>query len=85
MAAEYDTHPHDFHIYTLDEYIELVIDYIERLRPDIVLERFVSQSPPELLHLTGWKIKNHEYTERLKHRMRERHTWQGRLYRKQST
>ena len=33
----------------MDEYIDLVIDYIEHLRPDLVLERFVSQSPKELL------------------------------------
>ena len=50
MAHEYATHPEDFHIFTdVDEYIDLVIDYVEHIRPDMVLERFVSQSPRDLI------------------------------------
>ena len=45
MASEYEKTPELFHLYSVDEYIDLVIDYIEHLRPDLVLERFVSQSP----------------------------------------
>ena len=40
MASEYVKDPEAFHLYTADEYVDLVIDYIEHLRPDIVLERF---------------------------------------------
>ena len=60
-------------------YIDLVIDYIEHLRRDLVLERFVSQSPKELLIAPDWGLKNYEFTERMKRRMLERNTWQGRL------
>ena len=49
MALEYEQHPEDFHLFDVEEYIALVIDYIEHLRPDLILERFVSQSPKELL------------------------------------
>ena len=59
MAAEYAANPADFHLFTSDEYIDLVIDFIERLRPDLVLERFVSQSPSSLLAIPGWGLKNH--------------------------
>ena len=52
MALEYRQHPEDFHLFDVEEYIDLVIDYIEHLRPDLVLERFVSQSPKELLNCT---------------------------------
>ena len=79
MAHEYVLHPEQFHLYTADEYIELVIDYIERLRSDLVLERFVSQSPKDLLIAPDWGLKNYEFTERLKRRMKERGAWQGRL------
>lgn len=54
MAHEYAENPSDFHLYDADEYIDLVIDYIQLLRPDIVLERFVSQSPKELLIAPDW-------------------------------
>ena len=80
MAHEYSQSPSDFHLYTADEYVELVIDYIARLRPDLILERFVSQSPKELLIAPDWGIKKHAYTERVKERMQQRRTWQGRLY-----
>ena len=80
MAAEYEQRPEDFHLYSADEYIDLVIDYVEHLRPDIVLERFVSQSPKELLIAPDWGLKNHEFTDKVKKRMRERDAWQGKQY-----
>ena len=80
MAAEYESRPQAFHLYTADEYIDLVIDYIEHLRPDMVLERFVSQSPKELLIAPDWGLKNHEFTDKVKKRMRERDSFQGKLY-----
>lgn len=80
MAHEYELHPEHFHLYSADEYIDLVIDYMERLRPDLVLERFISQSPKELLIAPDWGLKNHEFTDRLKKRMNERDTWQGKNY-----
>ena len=80
MASEYEKQPEDFHLYSADEYIDLVIDYVEHLRPDIVLERFVSQSPKELLIAPDWGLKNHEFTDKVKKRMRERDAWQGKKY-----
>ena len=80
MAWEYEHEPSDFHLYAADEYIDLVIDYVEHLRPDIVLERFVSQSPKELLIAPDWGLKNHEFTDKVKKRMRERDAWQGKRY-----
>ena len=80
MAHEFEIQPEDFHLYSADEYIDLVIDYIEHLRPDMVLERFVSQSPKELLIAPDWGLKNHEFTDKVKKRMRERNAWQGKRY-----
>lgn len=82
MAHEYALHPEEFHLFSADEYIDLVIDYAEHLRPDLILERFVSQSPRELLIAPDWGLKNHEFTDRVKKRMKERDAWQGKAYRK---
>ena len=79
MAREYEMSPQDFHLYGVDEYIDLAIDFAERLSPRIAIERFVSQSPAELLIAPNWGLKNHEFTARLLRRMRERDAWQGRL------
>ena len=80
MSSEYEKTPELFHLYSADEYIDLVIDYIEHLRPDLVLERFVSQSPKELLIAPDWGLKNYEFTEKVKKRMNERNAWQGKYY-----
>lgn len=82
MAHEYALHPEEFHLFSADEYIDLVIDYVEHLRPDLILEPFVSQSPRELLIAPDWGLKNHEFTDRVKKRMKERDAWQGKAYRK---
>ena len=55
LADEFETNP--FHIYSVDEYIQLIAEYIQRLRPDMILERFVSQSPKELLIAPHWGLK----------------------------
>ena len=80
MAMEYEKGPSDFHLFTADGYIDLVIDYVEHLRPNLVLERFVSQSPKELLIAPDWGLKNHEFTDKVKKRMRERGSYQGKCY-----
>lgn len=81
MAREYEEQPEDFHLFhDVDEYIALVVDYIQRLRPDLVLERFVSQSPKELLIAPDWGLKNYEFNHRLQKRMKELDAWQGKLY-----
>lgn len=80
MALEYDRHPEGFHLFAADEYIDLVIDYIEHLRPGLVLDRFVSQSPEKLLAAPGWGLKGHEFNHRLLKRMKERDAYQGKKY-----
>lgn len=81
MAHQYDENPADFHLFTdVDEYIDLVIDYVEHLRPELVLERFVSQSPKDLLIAPDWGLKNYEFVARLQKRMKERGAYQGKKY-----
>jgi len=80
MAQQYAGHPEWFHLYTADEYIDLAIDFLERLNPSIAVERFVSQSPKELLLAPEWGLKNFEFTAKIEKRLKLRDTWQGKLY-----
>ena len=84
MALEFERQPEDFHLFTVDEYIDLAIDFIERLDPAIALERFVSQSPKELLIAPDWGLKNYEFTARVNRRLAERDSWQGKCRAKRS-
>lgn len=81
MAEEYALAPEEFSLFSVEDYIETVVDYVERLRPNMVLERFASQSPKELLIAPDWGLKNYELVEKIKRRMLERDTWQGKIYR----
>ena len=72
MAEEYALHPEEFHIYTADEYISLVLDYISCLPDTLVLERFVSQSPKHLLIAPDWGLKNHEFTAKVEQEKKRR-------------
>lgn len=61
----------------VEDYIRLVAEYISRLRPDIILERFVSQSPKGMVIAPSWGIKNHEFTDLLDNYLREHDITQG--------
>ena len=63
--------------YNANEYAELVISFIERLRPDIVVERFISQSPPSLLIAPNWGLKNFEFTHLVEKKMKDEKRFQG--------
>lgn len=80
LHRQYMLDPKRYHLFTLDEYIELLIDFIELLRPDIALDRFVSQSPPEWLVAPNWNIKNFEFVHKLEKRMLQRNARQGSKY-----
>lgn len=70
LAKEYQEHP--FHLYSADEYINLIIRYISLLRKDLVLERFVSQSPEDLLIAPKWGLKNYEFTNLLNNALKKK-------------
>jgi len=80
LSKQYEEHPDRFNLYTAEEYIDLVVDYLELLNPSIILERFISQAPPEMLIAPKWGLKNFEFVAKVEKRLVERNTWQGRLF-----
>ena len=80
MAEEYQAHPEAFHLFDLEEYIDFVIDFAERLNPNIVIERFAGEVPPRYLVSEPWmKLRYDEVLARIEKRMAERDTWQGKM------
>ncbi len=69
LAALYEEKP--FHVYTVEEYLDLIARYISLLRDDLILERFVSQCPPDKLIAPRWGLKNHEFTDLLRNKLRQ--------------
>ncbi len=81
LAQMFEQNPAFIKLYTATEYIDLAIDFIENLSPDIIIERFTSESPREKIIAPNWGgLKNFEIVAQIKKRLVERETWQGRLY-----
>ena len=81
MADEYLANPSDFHLFDLDDYIEFVIDFIERLNPNIVIERFAGEVPPRYLVSKPWQsLRYDQVLSLIERRLLERNTHQGKKF-----
>lgn len=80
MGREYLQNPDKFRLFQVDEYIEFIIDFTERLNPDFVIERFSGEAPSQYVLAPDWGLRSHEVMSRIEKRMQERNTWQGRLF-----
>lgn len=80
MESDYLTSANDFVTFSANEYIELVIKFLELLNPAIVVERFASASPPDMIAGKRWGLKNFEIVAKIEKEMNSRNTWQGRLF-----
>lgn len=80
MEKEYAESPEDFERFTLDEYLDFFTDMLERLRPDLYIERFAGEVPPRFVNETPWGlVRNVELLRLLDAKLQQRQTWQGRL------
>jgi len=80
LENQFKNQPESFNLYTAEQYIELVVDYLELLNPQIIVERFISQAPIDMLIAPKWGLKNFEFVAKVEKRLREQNTWQGRLF-----
>ena len=83
MEKEFEQHPEDFLQFSLDEYLDFVVDFLELLRPDIFIERIAGEVPPRFVRSTPWGlIRNVEILRLLEKRLEKRNTFQGARYSK---
>ena len=69
-----------FKVYSMEEYIDLVISCLERLSPDIVVHRVTGDGPKALLIAPLWSSAKKTVLNTLHHECKIRNTWQGRLF-----
>ena len=78
MEREYARCPEDFERFTLDGYLDFFVDMLERLRPDLCIERFAGEVPPRFVNETPWGlVRNAELLRMLDERLEARDSWQG--------
>ncbi len=81
MEKEYAERPQDFLRFRVDDYLDFIIDMLERLRPDLYIERIAGEVPPRFVNETPWGLlRNFELLRLLDRRLEERGTWQGRKF-----
>ena len=84
MAVQYKRNPENFNLFTSESYIDFITDFIGLLRPDIIIERFVSEAPPKLLIAPKWdRLKNFEIVAKIDKKLIEKNTWQGKFYKQE--
>lgn len=69
MARDIQDGLYDIPRFEVEDYLNLCVKIVSRLRPDIAIERFVSQSPPDLLLYPRWGLKNYQFTNLLLQRL----------------
>ena len=77
LARLYAERP--FRVFGYEEYIDFAVDFIERLRPDIVVQRLFATAPRELLIAPEWDADRHRILRDIEDRLTRRETFQGRL------
>ncbi len=83
MAKDYFNNRQKYRLFTLEKYINFVVKFIERLSPDIKIERFTSESPSDLLIAPKWgRVKNYQIVHKIEKKLEELNTWQGKFYKK---
>ena len=81
MAKQYAEHPEKFNLFSATEYIDFVVKFVEMLRPDIIIERFISEAPAELLIAPKWgRLKNFEIVAKIEKKFKTENTRQGKFY-----
>ncbi len=78
MAKDFAKNPTDYNLFSLDGYIDFVVDFLELLSPKIAIERFTSEAPQDMLIAPKWgRVKNFEIVHKIEKRLKQRNTKQG--------
>lgn len=81
MASQYQAHPEKFKLFELEEYITFIVKFIERLNPDIVIERFTGEVPPRFLASANWgNLRSDQVANKIEEELEKQNTWQGRRF-----
>ncbi|MBQ3655432.1 MAG: TIGR01212 family radical SAM protein [Bacteroidales bacterium] len=66
MEQQFKENPELFSLPSADEYADFVVKYIKRTREDMIFERFISESPMDMVVAPKWNgIKNYQFTQKI--------------------
>ena len=82
LAEIYRQNP--FHVFGYEEYLHFVADFVERLSPEVVLQRLFATAPDDILIAPRWDRNRHEILRDIERLFQERDTFQGKNYRREA-
>ena len=71
-----------FKLLTFREYLDLIVTFLERLNPNIILQRLAGEAPPHMLIAPHWGMRASEIVRKIEKELVLRDTWQGKKYQK---
>jgi len=80
LARMYRKEP--FSLFNFEEYIDFIIEFLERLSPDMVIERLFTDTPHQLLIAPDWGKSHLQILQAIEAELERKDTYQGRLYQK---
>jgi uncharacterized protein len=81
VARQYSEEPEKFNLFSLDGYLDFLAEFIERLNPSFVVERFAGEVP--LRFIAGgarWGLRYDQVLGLFEKKLEEKDTWQGKYY-----
>lgn len=71
-----------YRLFTLSEYVDTVVAFLERLNPEIIIQRLAGEAPKNMLVAPNWGKRNAEVIQFITNELKKKDTWQGKFYQK---
>ena len=82
MEQEFQEKRTDFYTFSMDSYIDFMVQMIENHRSDIVIERFAAEVPPRYLSTNPWNLQRYDVIlQKIRQKLEENDSWQGKSIR----
>ncbi len=80
LEKEFRRNPADFEVFSLNSYLDLMMELLECLRPDLVVERIAGEIAPHMAVREGWGIRYDQVLRSFEELLERHDSWQGKKY-----
>jgi uncharacterized protein len=80
MEQEYIQCPEDFRLFSEDEYLDFMTEYITLLYPGIIIERIAGETPPRYAVVRPWGPRYDQILVKFEELLEKKNYWQGMRY-----
>ncbi len=82
MATDYKMNPHHYTKFELDDYLQLMAEFIARLSPDILIERIAGETVIDYNLREDWGLRNDQILVGFEKKLQVLDLWQGKYWKK---